>query len=187
MAGSTEKRLRALADKQEIAELLYNLCHLIDTFQPERLANEIYSAEGSDDHGGGPVRGREAIRAWYEDATRNVAAAAHNVTNLVIDLDGDRATARCNVIAWIWTMENADRGPTRNADYALSVVYRDELSRYPEGWRLDSRLLVSNASKAGTSHVMALGTLPDTQRGIHALSEREPPAAGGQRPAGSPG
>ncbi len=65
----------------------------------------------------------------------------------------------------------------RNADYALSVVYHDKLSRYPEGWRIDERLLVANASKTGAAHVVALGALPATQKGIQSLSRRQPPAA----------
>lgn len=170
-----ERRLRELLDKQEVAELIHHLCHLIDTFQLERLVEEVYAPDGSDDHGGGPVTGREAIRAWYEDSTRNAASLAHNVANLVVSVDGDSATARSNVIAWVWTMEKAQDGPLRNADYAVSVVYHDRLSRYREGWRIDERVLVANASRSGTACVLALGELPRTQRGIHALSERDPP------------
>jgi hypothetical protein len=170
-----EQRVQELADKQEIADLINHLCHLIDTFQLERMVNEVYAEDGSDDHGGGPVKGRDAVRAWYEDSTKNIAAVAHNISNLVVDVDGDKATARSNVIAWAWTMANAQKGPMRNADYALSVVYHDRLTRYPEGWRIDERLLVSNNSKTGTAHVVALGELPGTQKGIQSLSKREPP------------
>jgi SnoaL-like domain len=170
-----EERVQELADKQAISDLINHLCHLIDTFQLERMVEDVYAEDGSDDHGGGPVVGRAAIRAWYEDSTKNIAAIAHNIANLVVDVEGDTATARSNVIAWAWTMANADRGPMRNADYALSVVYHDKLTRYPEGWRIDERVLVANSSKTGIAHVVALGELPGTQRGIHSLSEREPP------------
>lgn len=177
MNADLEAKLQGLVDKQEITDLMHHLCHLIDTFQLDRMVNEVYAADGSDDHGGGPVRGRDAIRAWYEDSTKNIAAIAHNIANLVVDVEGDTATARSNVIAWAWTMANADEGPMRNVDYALSVVYHDRLTRYPQGWRIDERVLVANTSKTGTAHVVALGELPGTQTGIQSLSERRPPGS----------
>jgi hypothetical protein len=165
--------VRELADRAEIEALLHKLCLLVDSFELERLVNEVYAMDGSDDHGGGPVVGRTAIRAWYEDSTRNVAAMAHNISNLVVTIDGDRATAHSNVVAWIWTMANAPAGRMRNVDYALSLRYVDELSRYAEGWRVDRRALVPNVSKTGDPYLVAIGQLPSTQKGIHALSLRD--------------
>lgn len=170
----SDPSLDELIAERAIAELLHLMCELIDSFELERLVEEVYAPEGSDDHGGGPVRGREAIRAWYEDSTRNVAAAAHNLSNLRIEVDGDRAVARSNVIALVWTIANADRGPLREADYALSVRYVDRLSRRPEGWRVDSRVLEPNPSKTGQAYVLAAGELPASQRGIHSLAKRDP-------------
>lgn len=167
-----EDEVRELAEWRAIVELLHHMCELIDSFQLERLVREVYAADGSDDHGGGPVRGREAIRAWYEDSTRNVAAAAHNLSNLNVSIEGDEAVARSNATVWIWTMENADRGRMRTADYALSIRYVDRLTKYPEGWRIDERRLFPNPSKTADSYVLALGELPASQRGIRSLSER---------------
>ena len=176
---SLEDDVRRLMDRQEIVDLNHRLCFLIDTFQLERMVQEIYSENGSDDHGGGPVVGREAIRAWYEDSTANVAAVSHNISNILIDFHSDtRATMRSNVTTWTWTMANAHLGPLRNADYSLSLSYIDEVSKYPEdGWRIDSRLLVSNTSKTGDASIIAVGTLPESQTGIQALSRREAPGS----------
>jgi hypothetical protein len=170
---TTDPRLQELIEERAIADLLIRMCHLIDSFQLERLVDEVYAPDGSDDHGGGPVRGRAAIRAWYEDSTRNVAAAAHNLSNLRIAIDGERAVAHSNVVALIWTIANADGGPMREADYALSVRYVDRLSKRPEGWRVDARELLPNPSKTGQAYVLAAGELPATQRGIRSLSERD--------------
>ncbi len=174
---SLEDDLRLLMDKQAIAELNYRLCHLIDSFQLDRMVNEIYAPDGSDDHGGGPVVGRDAIRAWYEDSTANVAAIAHNIANVIVEVDGDHAVMRSNVISWTWTVANTDAGPMRPADYALSVTYEDTLTRYPEGWRINSRVLISNVSKTGQAMVLAIGELPATQKGIQALAKKAPPAS----------
>jgi hypothetical protein len=173
---SPEETVRELADKQAIVELNHRLCHLIDSFQLERMVEEAFAVDAIDDHGEGPVSGREAIRAWYEGSTANLASVSHNICNAIVELDGDRARMRSNVIVFSWTLGNAERGPLRPADYALSLNYLDELTRYPEGWRIDSRCLTSHVSKAGTASVIVLGELPQTQTGIHALAQREPPA-----------
>jgi hypothetical protein len=148
------------------------MCYLIDSFQIQRLVDEVYAPDGSDDHGGGPVVGRDAIRDWYLDSTHNVASIAHNIANVVVELDGDHATMHSNVISWTWTVSNADLGPMRPADYALSVSYRDRLTRYPEGWRIDARVLESNVSKSGEAHIVALGEIPATQTGVLKLSKK---------------
>ncbi len=169
---SVEAQLQELIDRQAITNVLYAYCSLVDSFQLDRLVNEVYAEDGSDDHGGGPVVGRAALRAWFEDSTANVVAIAHNLCNIMIEVDGDHATARSSVISWTWTRPNAAAGPLRNADYALSLMYVDELTRYPEGWRIDCRVLIPNASPTGQTSVVALGSLPETQKGIHALARR---------------
>lgn len=174
---SLEDDVRWLKDRQEIVDLLHHMCYLIDTFQIDRLVDEVYAPDGSDDHGGGPVVGREALHAWYTDSTRNVAAIAHNLSNVVVELDGDEARVRSNVVTWTWVMSNNHLGPMRPADYGLSVSYEDKLTRYPAGWRVDARVLVSNVSKSGAAHVVAFGELPGTQKGIQALAKKAPPAA----------
>jgi hypothetical protein len=174
---SLEDDVRRLVDRQEIVDLLHHMCFLIDSFQIDRLAEEIYARDGSDDHGGGPVVGRDAIRDWYTDSTRNVASIAHNIANLVVDLDGDTAQVRSNVISWTWTMSNNDLGPMRPADYALSVMYHDRLTRYPEGWRVNERVLVPNVSKSGAVQIVALGEIPATQTGVQMLAKKPPAAA----------
>ena len=170
-----EEQVQELLDKKEIEELIHRLCHLIDTFQLERIGPEIYSPAGSDDHGSGPVEGRDAIVAWYEGSTANIAAVAHNVSNIMVEVDGDSATARCNVVTWAWTVSGAADNVSGNADYVLSLVYEDQLGRYEEGWRIDERVLVANTSKTGTAYLVAQGKLASSQEGIRALSERDPP------------
>ncbi len=174
---SLEDDVRWLVERQKIVDLLHTWCQLVDSFQLERLVEETYAVGGIDDHGEGPVRGRDAIREWYEDSIRNVAAVSHNITNVLVEIDGDRARMRSNVITLTWTMANAGNGPQRPIDYSLSLAYHDELTRYPEGWRFDKKVLVSNTSKDGDAHVLAFGALPETQKGIQALTRKQPPAA----------
>lgn len=177
---SLEQTVRRLADKQEILDLNHRLCHLIDSFELGRLVREVFAENASDDHGQGPVVGRDAIRAWYEGSTANVASVSHNICNAIVEIDGDHATMRSNVIVWSWMLSTADRGPLRPADYGLSLIYLDELTRCPEGWRIESRVLLSNLSKTGSANVITVGELPQTQSGIHALARKAPPGFNGR-------
>jgi hypothetical protein len=59
-----EERVQALEDRRAITDLNHHLCHLIDSFQLQRMVDEVFAEDGSDDHGGGPVVARVAIRAW---------------------------------------------------------------------------------------------------------------------------
>jgi hypothetical protein len=169
---SFEADVRRLVDHQAILDVLHRYCYLVDNQDLDRMVEEVFAPDGSDDHGEGPVFGREAIRDWFVGNTANIAGNAHNISNVVIDIDGDRATMRSTVTSWTWTRATADRGPLRPADYVLVVQYVDALSRYPEGWRIDTRVLYSNGES-----VIGIGSLPSTQTGMHALARKTEPAA----------
>lgn len=167
---SVEDQVRKLVDREAILEVLHRYCHLVDVQDLEGMVEEVFAPDGSDDHGEGPVVGRSAIRDWFLENTANIAGNAHNISNVVIDVDGDRATMRSTVTSWTWTRENSDGDPLRPADYVLVLNYVDELSRHPEGWRIDRRVLVTNGES-----VVGVGSLPRTQHGIHALASRTAP------------
>lgn len=169
---SLEKDVRYLIDRQAVVDVLHRYCELVDAQDHDAMVREVFAADGSDDHGEGPVKGREAIAEWFRDATANIAANAHNVSNVTVEIDGDTARMQSRVTSWTWTMDNSDRGPLRPADYVVSVSYHDELTRYQEGWRIDRRVLVPHGAKPGHQQVLGAGVLPETQKGIHALATR---------------
>jgi hypothetical protein len=164
---SLEDDVRRLVDRQAILDVLHRYCHLVDLQDLDRMVEEVFAPDGSDDHGEGPVTGREAIRDWFAVNTANIAGNAHNISNVMIEIDGDRATMQSTVTSWTWTRESTGAGPLRPADYVLVLNYVDELSRYPEGWRINKRVLVSNGES-----VVGIGSLPQTQSGIHALAKK---------------
>ena len=162
---SLERDVRELIDREAILAVLHRYCYLVDLQDLDAMVEEVFAPNGSDDHGEGPVVGRAAIREWFAANTANIAGNAHNISNVDIDIDGDRATMRSTVTSWTWTRERSNGDPLRPADYVLVVQYLDELSRYPEGWRIDRRVLASNGES-----VVGLGSLPRTQSGMRALA-----------------
>jgi ketosteroid isomerase-like protein len=159
--------IQRLLDRQAIEEVLTLYSHCIDTRDVDRLVEEVYAPDGVDDHGEGDVVGREALRAWFEEVLGHLAASAHNITNLQIEVDGDTATARSNLTAWVWTKAKHDGNPLRPADYVIVLAYVDTLQRYPVGWRIRRRELEPNGES-----IIGLGELPRTQTGAHALADR---------------
>jgi hypothetical protein len=88
-----------------IQQLLHRYCFVVDSGTPDEIASlfhetatlvPVYSGEP-------PCKGRAAIREWYAAYDRNfrskVEHLRHCVTNPLIDLQGNEATARCYLTA----------------------------------------------------------------------------------------
>jgi hypothetical protein len=164
---SIEDDVRDLVESKAITEVLHKYCYYLDNKEFDKMVAEIYAVEGSDDHGAGPVKGRDALYDWFQNnVSVNMAASAHTMTNILIERDGDHASARSQVTAWVWTRETSDKGNKRPADYVMSVGYSDELSKYPEGWRIDERVVMWNHES-----IVAAGVVPPSQSGVHVLAD----------------
>jgi len=150
-----------------VEDLLLRYCYLVDVQDVEGLVNEIFAPDGSDDHGGGPISGTVALREWFTGTFANVAGSVHTLSNILVALDGETATARSTITTYSWTRSSVNQGALRPADYVLSAYYVDRLVKTAEGWRIIERRLETN----GVS-VIAQGVLPPTQTGMHALAER---------------
>jgi hypothetical protein len=153
---SLEDDVRRLIDRQAVVDVLHLYCTLADSHQMERLVQEVFAEDATDFHGVTTVTGRAALREFYERAVEHIQGSSSFLSNIFVDVQGDKATAESSVIAWGWTYASKPQGPKRPADYAVVSIYRDELSRHPEGWRIDHRVCDWN----GISRVAA-GAVPD--------------------------
>ncbi len=135
---SLEHQIEQLADRQAIAELIARLGVMLDEKRFED-AGSILADDVTAQTPGGSSRGLEAVAA---QAQRNhTVRTQHVITDVLIELDGDTARARANLIATF----AADRPGSRlvingveQADSYLSVGgrYRFAAVRADDGWRL---------------------------------------------------
>ncbi len=89
----TDPALQALRDKQHIAELLTRYLRSVDRGDVATL-RACYLPGATEDHGGlfaGPAQ--DYVDSIAAALTHPRARTSHNMTNLLIDLDGDVATA----------------------------------------------------------------------------------------------
>jgi uncharacterized protein (TIGR02246 family) len=120
-------------DKDEIRELLARYCFALDADRFEEMA-ALFTPDGVWETAFGTGTGRDGIVAQARSiATGERPRRAHLTTNIVIDLDGDSATARSN---WVVIM-NTPAGPAIGSGGA----YADRLAKVDGRWFFKHRTI----------------------------------------------
>ncbi|WP_404476607.1 nuclear transport factor 2 family protein [Novosphingobium sp. BL-52-GroH] len=151
--------LEAIADRIAIEECVYRYAHLVDAMQFHRIAEDVFTLDGSIDFGGTRSIGREAIHAQCMAYQGALLGCSHNVTNLVIELAGDEARAASRILAWHW-FAIPDADPLRPTDLLAIGGYEDRLRRTAEGWRIYERRGINFGTGVGA------GQVPEPMRAI---------------------
>jgi hypothetical protein len=131
--------LAALRDRAEIGDLISRLGSCLDEHRFDDLRS-LFVEDASASTQGGVATGRDAVVA---QATRNhgeFEKLQHTIANVLIDLDGDRAEVRANMIA---ALVRTGLRP----DLAFGGVYTFGLVRTAAGWRF-ARLAVRQVWRA---------------------------------------
>jgi hypothetical protein len=160
--------LRQLQDRGEITDLVSRLGACLDGGHFDDMRS-LLAEEASAQTPGGASEGRDAVIA---QAMRNHDPRwryEHVITNVLIDLDGDRGTVRANVVLYAApagtteppsTIEpGSTTGPAAatppllapKVTFILGGVYRFDVVRIDQGWRF---------SRVATTSVWHWGTRP---------------------------
>jgi hypothetical protein len=131
--------LAAHRDKVEIEELLIRYCSCIDTKDFPRLSS-VFTPDASIDYtkSGGIAGPLPDVQAWLTKALAPFTVVQHMVTNIAIELDGDRATSVCSFYNPMGTPSEEAIGGT--GLFFCGGFYRDELVRTDAGWRISKRI-----------------------------------------------
>ena len=126
--ADSEPRTSELRDRIEITDLIYRLGACLDEHRFDDL-HVLLIEDATAATPGGTAQGRDAVIA---QATRNHADNVqhhHLITNVLVDLGGDRAAVRANLVATFVR----DAG---QPELALGAVYRFQAQRTRQGWQL---------------------------------------------------
>lgn len=131
--SSIEERVQRLEDRVAIEELIANYCHGVDE-REEELFLSIWAEDAKyilSEAFGGKSSGLAAIKGVVHGLWEGFTEFHHHTTNIVIDLDGDAASARSNV----------DVTGTHNDGRALmmSATYTDKFKRQDGEWKFSER------------------------------------------------
>ena len=151
--------MQALSDRVAIEERLYIYAHLLDSQQYDRVASEIFTEDGDIDFGGQRANGRAEIQATVMGYTGVLLGCSHNISNVIIELNGDEARATSKVMAWHWFYK-PDGGDYDPSDLLAIGGYQDRLRRTAEGWRIYQR----RGANFGTG--IGIGDVPAEMRPI---------------------
>lgn len=152
-------------DEREIQTVLHRYALACDAADTAMLVNEVFAEDAVIDHGRGPVKGTEAIIAMFQANFDRFEGTAHIITNVDINVAGDRADTSLYITAWHWLRSTSVLGRLRPADFVLMARYVEVVERRPAGWRIAKRTMYPLG--AGS---FALGQLPDWVRGYGGIS-----------------
>ncbi|GAB2556095.1 nuclear transport factor 2 family protein [Nocardia heshunensis] len=147
---TTTRRIQDLADKFEITELVNRLGRALDEGDWDELA-DLYTPDATAQTPGGLAVGRAAMVA---QASRNHSPdkrVQHVISGILVDLDGDTAKVRANLLVTFAWGDAEDPGLGARPRLTLGEVYRFTAVRTPEGWQFTS---------VASSPVWSVGTRP---------------------------
>jgi hypothetical protein len=129
--------VRALADRQAITDLIYRYCRAMDRIDPE-LGYSIWHEDGVADYGEAIYQGSgRGFIDFVCESHRRMLAHSHQITNIIIDLDGDRAGSEAYVMAALRTKAGAQL-----RQMSVWGRYIDRWSRRDGRWGIDKRVTI---------------------------------------------
>ena len=134
--ASREMSIREISDRIEINDLLIRYTVAIDKKDYE-LLDTCFTPDAQVDYttSGGTKGAYPEVRKWLEQALSVFPITMHFISNSVVEIDGDRATARTYVINPM-VFVNPDES---QHIFTVGAYYNDELVRTDDGWRIAER------------------------------------------------
>jgi hypothetical protein len=135
--SSTSARLQQIEDRQQITDLIYRYCRSVDRLDVP-LGHSIWHEDATADYGEAFYRGpgRGVIDLICENH-RKTLHHSHQISNILIELDGDRAASESYVTATL---------RVRRGEQLMQMTvwsrYVDRWSRRNHRWGLDKRIAI---------------------------------------------
>ena len=128
--------VQELLDRQEVSDLVNRLGACLDDGRFDDM-RDLFVEEATARTPGGTAEGREALIAQARRNHTPNERVQHIITNLLIDLDGDRGEVRANlVVPFAATASNDQEALAPPVRFALGEIYGFDVVRTSAGWRL---------------------------------------------------
>lgn len=147
---ATSSLLRELADRAELADLVARHSLWIDEGRYDRTT-ELFTDDVVVTTAGGEVRGVEALVEAARARHAAYAGTLHSKGNLVIELDGARASVRANDVA-VYLLDDA-------TEALAAAIHRYGARRTERGWRFDRLEVTPVALSAALDRVAVPGAV----------------------------
>ena len=129
-------RLETVADRQSITELLYRYCRSVDRID-EKLGHSIWHEGGVADYGDFYQGDGRGVIDFICAQHRHTLYHSHQMSNIIIELEGDRAGSESYVTANL----RIQRGD-QIQQMTVWSRYVDQWSRRAGRWGLDKRIAI---------------------------------------------
>lgn len=136
--------MQSLIDRREIETVYYHYAHLLDTQQSHRVALECFTEDATLTYDRSQTdRGRQQIVERFRTYPDKIEATSHNITNILVRIEGDTAHAIARAIGAHWLLDHRHLGPDRPVDFLMIAAMEDLFRRTGEGWRIERRVIHS--------------------------------------------
>ncbi len=163
---SLERRVQAIEDRQLITDVIYRYCRALDRLDAMLLAT-VFHADARLDYGPGIYQGKPAtfipFALEFQGAMEHTQ---HKITNLLIDLTGDRAFCESQVCA-LHTLKRQGE----LFDLVVDARFLDCMSRRAGEWRIETRLELIDFAHERPSTTGWFEHGPELHRGRHGTDD----------------
>ena len=129
-------RLEA-ADRQEITNLIYRYCRAMDRMDHEQ-GYAIWHEDGTADYGPDIFQGTgKGFIDWVCESHKHLDAHTHQISNIVIELDGNQAGSEAYVTANLRAFRDG-----KHMQITAWSRYIDQWSKRDGRWGIDKRVTV---------------------------------------------
>jgi hypothetical protein len=139
---SEAQTVRDLADRQAITDMIYRYCRSMDRIDVE-LGYSIWHDDATADYGAEVYQGSgRGFIDFVCKQHRGCLTHVHQVTNILIDLDGDRAGSESYVVS-----DLRAGGGDQVKHITTWGRYIDQWSRRDGRWGIDKRIAIRDFSE----------------------------------------
>lgn len=157
MDQSDLELLHCVAARQEIAEVLARYCRGIDRCDANEL-DRVFSDDATLDYGIGPQDKASTCAALLQ-ALGTMRLTHHRISNMIIELTGNRAKAETGCVALHILGQ-----PGAEVEMTVGGRYLDTLERRDGSWRIVGRLYVMDWNRQEPATMQLEGGLYDSLR-----------------------